>query len=58
MPQKSPAKKAWQRAQKSAERPFCGFETSGHPTPARSLAASPEGDDSDLEEDDDLDLLF
>jgi hypothetical protein len=33
--------------------------SSGHPTPARSLAPSPEGDESDLEEDDDdLDLLI
>ena len=33
--------------------------SSGHPTPTRSLAPSPEGDESDLEEDDDdLDLLI
>ena len=35
------------------------FGLSGHPIPARSLALSPEGDKSDLEEDDDdLDLLI
>ena len=46
-------------AQKSAERPFCGSETSGHPTPARSLTPSPEGDESDPEEEEeDLDLLI
>ena len=35
-------------------------QSSGHPTPTRSLAPSPEGDESDLEEDDDddLDLLI
>src|ERR1700691_5032331 len=34
-------------------------ELSGHPTPTRSLAPSPGGDESDLEEDDDdLNLLI
>ena len=64
MPQKPLAKKARQthnisglRSQQRDSSVASG--SSGHPTPARSLAPSPEGDESDLEEDDDdLDLLI
>jgi hypothetical protein len=64
MPQKPPAKKARQtrnisglRNQKRA--PSVVSESSGHPTPAISLAPSPGGDESDPEDDDDdLDLLI
>jgi hypothetical protein len=65
MPQKPPAKKARQNRNISGLRnqlrdTSFASESSGHPTPARSLAPSPsEGDESDLEEDDDdLDLLI
>src|ERR1700720_909375 len=64
MPQRPLAKKARQthnisglRSQQRDSSVASG--SSGHPTPARSLAPSPEGDESDLEEDDDdLDLLI
>ena len=63
MPQKPPAKKARQTRNTSGLRNqqrdiSVVSETSGHPTPARSLAPSPEGDESDPEEEDDLDLLI
>jgi hypothetical protein len=63
MPQRPLAKKAQQthnisglRSQQRDSSVASG--SSSHPTPARSLAPSPEGDESDLEEDDDLDLLI
>src|ERR1700683_3052289 len=64
MPQIPPAKKAQQTHSISMLRnqhrdSSVASELSGHSTPARSLAPSPEGDESDLEEDDnDLDLLI
>ena len=64
MPQKPPAKKARQSRNISGLRnqyrdSYVASESSGNPTPARSLAPSPEDDESDLEEDDnDLDLLI
>lgn len=64
MPQRPPAKKAWQSRSISGLRnqhrdsPIASG-SSGHPTPTRSLAPSPEDDKSDLEEDDnDLNLLI
>ena len=61
MPQRPPAKKAWQTHNISGLRSqqrdsSVVSQSSGHPTPVRSLAPSPEGDESDLEEDDDNDL--
>jgi len=64
MPQRPLAKKARQNCNISGLRnqhrdSSAASESSGHPTPARSLALSPEDDESDLEEeDDDLDLLI
>ena len=64
MPQRPLAKKAQQTHNISGLRSqqrdsSVASESSGHPTPARSLAQSPEGDESDLKEDDnDLDLLI
>ena len=62
MPQKPPAKKAWQTRNTSGLRNqqidlSVVSEKSGHPTPAGSLAPSPEGDESDLEKGEDLDFL-
>jgi hypothetical protein len=64
MPQKPPAKKVRQTynvtgLRSQQKRSSIASESSGHPTPARSLAPSPEGDSdqSDLEEED-LDLLI
>jgi hypothetical protein len=59
MPQKPPAKKARQTRNISGLRnqkrgPSVVSESSGHPTPARSLAPSPGGDESDPEDDDDV----
>jgi hypothetical protein len=64
MPQRPLAKKAQQTNNISGLRSqqrdsSIASRLSGHPTPTRSLALSPEGDESDLEEgDDDLDLLI
>jgi hypothetical protein len=64
MPQKTPAKKARQTRNISGLRnqkrgPSAVSELSGHLTPARSLAPSLGGDESDPEDDDDdLDLLI
>ena len=54
MPQRPLAKKAWQTHNISGLRSqqrdsSVASELSGHPTPARSLAPSPEGDESDLD---------
>src|ERR1700683_1375888 len=64
MPQRTPAKKAQHvhniSGLRSQQRDSsAASESSGHPTLTRSLALSPKGDESDLEEDDDdLDLLI
>ena len=64
MPQRPLAKKAWQTHNISGLRSrqrdsSVTSRLSGHLTSTRSLAPSPEGDESDLEEDDDdLDLLI
>jgi len=52
MPQIPPAKKAWQTCNISGVRDQHGdssiaSESSGHPTPARALALSPEGGESE-----------
>ena len=63
MCQRPLAKKAWQTHNvsglQSQHRDSSVAGSSDHPTPTRSLVPSPEGDESDLEEDDDdLDLLI